>query len=157
HSVTVNGGSGANLYNVFDTRAVNDTTLNTGNGNDVVSVRGTQRPLIINGGTGGVVVKFSAPVRNLDAFRGDVTVNGSSAGFNAWPLKYKAHAANTGFLVNASMVVVSFTPAAFRFNRINALTINGGNASFGNTFNVQSTAANTAVTIHAGGGNDTIN
>ncbi len=162
--VTVNGGSGANTYNVIDTKATRLTTLNTGNGNDVVNVESTfvdingSHSLTVNGGTGGVAVNLSPTAHNLDDIRGDVTVNGGSAGFSSLTLNDQAFSTGNDFFVSASVISRGFTPAAFRFNQINTLIINGstGTVAIGNTFDVQSIAANTAVTIHAGGRDDTI-
>jgi hypothetical protein len=162
--VTVNGGSGANTYNVTDTKATRLTTLTTGNGNDVVNVEATfvdingSHSLTINGGTGSVAVNLSPTARNLDTLGGNVTLNGSSTGFTTLTLNDQAHPVGNFFVLNASLVSLPQT-RFISFNQINALIINGGTGTvaIGNTFNVQSTAANTAVTIHAGGRNDTIN
>jgi hypothetical protein len=55
-AVFVNGGSVANTYNVQDTEGSATTTLNTGDGNDIVNVAQTTGALVINGGNGNDVV-----------------------------------------------------------------------------------------------------
>ncbi len=153
--VTLNGGSGANTYNVIDTNENKLTTLTTGNGNDVVNVE--SGALTINGGTGSVAVNLSPTAHNLDSI-GGMTLNSSGTGVTTLTLNDQAHSsAGDDFNLFASLVSLSGS-RFITFNQINALIINGGTptVAIGNGFNVQSIAANTAVTIHAGGRDDTI-
>jgi hypothetical protein len=58
HSVTLNGGtatSGASHYFVTDTALESSTTINTGNGLDMVEVHATTGPLTVNGGSAGAL------------------------------------------------------------------------------------------------------
>jgi hypothetical protein len=158
--LTVNGGSGANTYNLTDPPAHFVNTLNTGNGNDVVNVEATGHTpglsmrLNINGGTGGVAFNFTPTARDLRAIQSRVEVNGSSGGFNSLTLNDQAEPRNEYYTLTATDVSGPVGPGV-GFNRIDSLTINGCNE--GNQISVLGVAANTAVTFHTGNGNDTIN
>jgi hypothetical protein len=64
-AVFVNGGSVANTYNVQDTEGGATTTLNTGDGNDIVNVAQTTGSLVINGGNGNDVVNVEHTIGAL--------------------------------------------------------------------------------------------
>jgi hypothetical protein len=81
-AVFVNGGSGANTYNVLDTEGSATTTLNTGNGNDTVNVSQTTGSLAIHGGSGNdtVNVEQTTGALTITLGSGSNTVNISPVG-----------------------------------------------------------------------------
>jgi hypothetical protein len=83
-AVFVNGGSGANTYNVLDTEGSATTTLNTGNGNDNVNVSQTTGSLVINGGSGNdtVNVEHTIGALAITLGSGSNTVNISPTGLD---------------------------------------------------------------------------
>jgi hypothetical protein len=81
-ALTVSGGSGANAYTVSNTGTGSQTTINTGNGNDTVSVEATTGNLAVNLGTGTNTINLSPAAHNLANLAGLVAVNGGPAGTN---------------------------------------------------------------------------
>jgi hypothetical protein len=74
-AVDVNGGSGANTYNVMDTEGGAKTTLNTGNGNDIVNVENTTGSLDIHLGSGSNTVNITPTGQDLSQIAGSVSIN----------------------------------------------------------------------------------
>jgi hypothetical protein len=81
--LTITGGSGNNKYTILDTifsgvTGGDPTLLNTGNGNDTVSVQRTDKtaPLTIQAGTGTDTINIGTVTNTLDLLDGTVTVHG---------------------------------------------------------------------------------
>ena len=131
--LTLNGGSGADTYNVVSTAAGTPVTLNGGNGNDTFNV--------------------SPTAQNLDSIQGALSLFGGG-GTDSVILNDQAKAGNTTYSLTST--TVNRTGAAqISYTDDEGLTLNGGSGA--DTYNVVSTAAGTPVTLNGGNGNDTFN
>lgn len=148
-NLVLHGGSGVNTYTVSNLQAV-QTILNQGDGNAVANIEANLlgTGVAINGGTGGVTVNASPTARTLATIRGSVVVNGTSVGFDVLTLNGQNDFPGATFNVTASQISGFPFLGVFRFNLLNALTINSGLQL--DTFHVSGVALNTALTIHAG-------
>jgi acrosin len=163
NSVVVNGGFGANVFNVQDTEAGFATTINNGSSADVVNVLGTTGALTVNGS----FVDFSnsdlvnvGNAGSLQNIRGSVTV--SDGFFATTRLNVNDSADTTGRNVTLSInggtstgTITGLTAsgAIITFPQFNlaALTVSGGTAA--NTFTVNNTGTGSLTTINSGTGN----
>jgi hypothetical protein len=182
--VRINGGSGDNNYHVQNTDPDASTEIYTGDGLDHVYVEGTQGPLTVNlGANANDTVELSSVAQSLDNLTGDVSVNGTLANGsgqgtlilddqNTQVLSTTDADKTVAFTVDSTGTVgggsVTRTEGELLpragwvssmlnvgFTNLANLVVNGGNVPLvGNTFNVQSTPAGTAVTIQAGNAGD---
>ncbi len=137
-SLTVNGGTGGNIFAVQATAPLfgpgNRTiTLNTGSGNDTVNV----------GNSSNVI----------DNIQGTLTVNGQ-AGTNTMNVNDQGSGGANTYTVTSSLVQRNGAEAtaAINYSGLATLVLNG--SSVGSTYRIDSTAAGTATTVNAqGGGN----
>jgi hypothetical protein len=127
-AATLDGGTGAETYNVNSTGA--PLTLNAGIGNDTVQL-----------GTG-----------NLDALVSHVTVNGQG-GTDSVYLQDQGVSFNDTYAISSTTVTRPFF-GGLTYGGIASLTLNAENGN--NVINVGGTAYGTTTYINAGGGNDTI-
>jgi hypothetical protein len=155
NQVNINGGSGNNTYDVLSTEPDFTTSLTTAGATDTVNVRvtavsgtldlnadGANNKDTVNIGStapslGGTLANIAGPVKVSNA-SGHTTLNlddSSDAG------------GQTVTLTNGS-ITGTWSPAAINYTggQVSALNLFGGHG--GNTFNVQSTAANTATSIN---------
>ncbi len=83
-ALTIDGGSGGNVYTVANTptnvHLVLTTTLNSGAGDDTVDVLATAGPLVVKTGAGSNVVNVGDTTNRLDSIEGTVTVDGTGGG-----------------------------------------------------------------------------
>jgi hypothetical protein len=153
-NVTVYGGSGVNTFTVSNTpSSIQFIQLFTGNGNDSVGVEQTTSPLGVILGTGNDTVNLSPTARNLNNIQGSVGVDGN-AGVVTLVVNDQNNSAAQTYSLDARVIHRSGVEI-LSFVSMSTVTLNGG--SGGNLFNVESTAAGTAVNINAGAGNDTVN
>jgi hypothetical protein len=130
-SLTVNGGTGSNTFNVQATGVF--TTLNAGSANDTVNVGNS--------------------ANSLDNIQGTLTVNGQ-AGTNTLNVNDQGSSAGNSYTVTSSFVqrtAATFTAPVF-YSGLATLVLNG--SSGGSAYNLESTAAGTAITVNGGAGND---
>src|SRR4029077_18096347 len=107
-------------------------------------------PVTVNAGAAGDSV-----IINLPGVQAAVTFNGHGSS-GQLVLNDPGNPINTEYDITASSVerfTTSLLPTIF-YSNIAALTLNGGNGT--NSYFVETTAANTPVTVNTGGGNDTI-
>jgi len=172
--LTVNLGSGADTLTVLSTDhattninsgAGNDaitvqsdsgpTNINTGPGNDVVNVLATSAATSINtGGSGAdtINVGSNAPTitgGTLAGVQGVVTVTGDGSD----TLNADDSGVSTGITLSVSGTVVSASNANIDYGGLSHLNINLGGGN--NTISVTGTSATAGTSITAGNGNDT--
>jgi hypothetical protein len=151
-SLYVDGGSGNNTYSVYNTSNFHDwTTLVTDNasGNDLVNVYATTTDLNIDNPSGTVTTDIGlGSVANIN---GAIGVYGpGSAGLLVDDSKDIT--SRTATLTSSTLTGLGNAGTIYYYT---GMTIDGG--SGGDTYNVQSTAAGTPVTINVGTGNGPIN
>jgi large repetitive protein len=142
-SLTVNGGSGGNTFNVNATSAFYPTTLNTGDGDDATNVFATgDNTLDIHGQAGQDAVGLGAdPTAGMQNLFGTINVD-NALGFTDVTLDDSADATGqTALLFNdgTNGQVTGLAPATINYvnDDISSLTVFGG--SGGNTFTVDGT------------------
>ncbi|HEX8911732.1 MAG TPA: hypothetical protein VF796_05190, partial [Humisphaera sp.] len=140
-------GSGGNAVTVTGTPAGTATTLDTGGGNDVVVVQATAGPLALRTGDG---TNKTTVGTSLAAVAGKVTVTGN--GSDALTLDDSANASPAAGTLTATGLS-GFGTGGIDYAGVKTVTLNLGSA--GDTLAVASTAAATATTVNANGGNDT--
>jgi hypothetical protein len=158
--LTVEGGGGGNTFAVADTGSGFTTTLDSGTGQDLVFVRGTTGPLVVDGqdGRDRVVLgqwnalpdSLAAPGSTVAQIRGAVTVRNDHSltdldiedGRDTNPAAFSVSATQVG---GSALATVTFAPA-----EINSLTVVAG--SGGNTFTVSDTPAGPTTTLVTGSG-----
>ena len=81
-TLTINGGTGADTFNVNSTAANVSgpaaTVLNAGGGADAINVRSTSGPISVNAGPGNDAVTVGSLANTLDPIKAVVTVNGQA-------------------------------------------------------------------------------
>jgi murein DD-endopeptidase MepM/ murein hydrolase activator NlpD len=155
-SVTVNGGSGGNTFNVLDTAANSfpvTTTLNSGSGSDTVNVRATTGALTINAGAGDDTVLVGNGGLSLGSITGPLSVDGQG-GTDVLTVTDESASGGHDYTITAASVTRSGMPFPLTYASTETLRLIGGN--YGNTINVTSTAAGTDTRIHAGDGAGTV-
>ncbi len=161
NSVNLNGGSGANRYDVFNTSVFNPgTVVSTGNGNDIVNIDATTGDLTVNLGTGRNTVNVSPAANNLDMIHGNVTVHGGDRVFNTLQIWDNNNSTGRTYTMTASTVtrggsaVITY---AFNsdINSVDSVIVNGGSGA--NIFEVQDTNQHVATTINDGSSADVVN
>jgi hypothetical protein len=151
-TVTLFGGSSANVYNITGTGAF-QTTVFTGPGTDTVNVETTTRALAITeqGPNGNDAVNISPMARNLDSIQGSVAVAGN-AGVDTLVVNDQNNSAAQTYSLGAG--VINRSGVAISFASMSTVTLNGG--SGGNQFNVQSTLAGATLALNGGSGTNTL-
>jgi len=147
--VAVNGGSRSNTYN-FSGTAVNSTTLNI-NGADTVNVQGTALlgNLTVNTNAGGATVNLTNG-GTVDGIA-NVTVNDPTGTSTVVVDDSGFVGDETYAITNASVNVGRMTSALLSYSGIGNLVVNGGTSNnVQDTFNIDSTAANTTVNASPG-------
>ncbi len=134
-TLTLNGGSGDNSYNVESTHSQTTTQLDTGAGDDAINIGG------------------SGKNRVLDKIYGPVTVTGQG-GQDTLNLNDQDSAAAYMFTLTASTATRD-NIALITYAGLSGVVVNGG--SGGNTFNVTGVSYLAPYTIYGGAGNDTVN
>ena len=163
-SLTVNGGSGGNTFNVNATSAFYPTTLNTGTGDDTTNVFATgDNTLDIHGQAGQDTVILGAdPVVGMQNLFGTINVD-NDLGFTDLTLDDSADTTGqTALLFNdgTNGQVTGLSPATINYvnDDTSSLTVFGG--SGGNTFTVDGTISNIILSpvltsLNTGFGDDT--
>jgi hypothetical protein len=132
-SLTIDGGSGGNTFNVLSTAAGTTVTINAGTGSDTIIVG---NPTL--------------------ADAGPVTVNGRPGGSTT--LIVDDHGTSTSETYTVTATSVSRTSAGggtISYSNVHNLIVKVGTAT--EVVNVLGTPANTSVTLNAGGANDLFN
>jgi photosystem II stability/assembly factor-like uncharacterized protein len=161
NSVNLNGGSGANRYDVFNTSVFNPgTVVSTGNGNDIVNIDATTGNLTVNLGTGRNTVNVSPVANNLDMIHGNVTVHGGDRVFNTLQIWDNNNSTGRTYTMTASTVtrggsaVITYA-FDYDINSVDSVIVNGGSGA--NIFEVQDTNQHVATTINDGSSADVVN
>jgi hypothetical protein len=150
-NLVLTGGSGNNTYNVLSTQSHSSTTLNTGNGVDVVNMRGAAGPLFINSGSGGDTITLSNNAGTL-AGLGHVIVNDPSNRATV-TVDDSGFASSTTYTVTSTQVAATAWPNFLLvYNNLASLNLNGSSGD--DQFNIESTAGGTATTVSAGSGSN---
>jgi hypothetical protein len=138
-TLTLNGGTGNNTYDVLSTGMPTSTNINTGAGNDAINV-GSDSPKVLDTIQGALIVTGTGGNDTL-------TLNDQDAG----PLpNFATHT----FALTATSVTRD-SIALISYKGVSSLVVNGG--GFGNTFNVTGISHRTPITIYGGAGADTVN
>jgi N-acetylneuraminic acid mutarotase len=155
--VNVNGGSGANIYNIINTEAGFTTTVNTGAGSDTVNVLATSGTLTVNGqGGGGNDVLNLGSANSLAGINGPVNVINGPSYFHV-NVNDGADNANHLNVILSTGSLTGLAPAAINFGlaSINTLGIAVGNGN--NSYTVTGSQAYLGTILNTGDGNDTVN
>jgi hypothetical protein len=164
-SLTMDGGFGGNTIGVQNTAAGTNTTVNSGNGPDVVYVRGTTGPLTVNtqqgnvpgGGFGFDGIEVGALIPNvgytLDSIQGALTVNTSQGGGNLGLLDSAATASEQYTLTSDTITRSGMAPIHYVLTNELSFLLGSG----GDNVNVLSTEPTLATVFEGGVGNDTFN
>jgi Ca2+-binding RTX toxin-like protein len=136
---------------------INSLSLTGGSAADVFNVEGTTSftPVSLLGGGGADRFNISPVARNLDNIRGPVAINfddGVLPNQDTLVINDQNNAAPTTYTVTDSQVTRPGA-AAIRYGSLVSLTLNGGSAA--NTYDVEGTKSGTPVTVVGGAGNDT--
>jgi hypothetical protein len=144
---TITGLTPANI--VYATTGVSSITLNGGSGGNTFNVLSTAGPVVnLNTGAGNDRVNLGSAANVLDDILADVNIDGQG-GTNILTLNDQGNIASQTFTVAATSVTRSGI-GLIGYNNVSSLTINGGNG--GNIFTLLGTAAGTLVTLNPGGG-----
>lgn len=147
-TVTVDGGSGGNTFDVNGGNSLYETYLNTGSGNDTVNVTATNA--ISLGGGGGLRIDGQAGHDNvtigdstLSAIAGAVDVVNTSGSTALTVADYGDSTGHTvalgdGQLTGLAPAAIDWTPTATGSDGVTSLKISGG--SGGNTWNIANTS-----------------
>jgi hypothetical protein len=155
--VNVNGGSGANIYNIINTEAGFATAVNTGAGSDTVNVLATSGTLTVNGqGGGGNDVLNLGNANSLAGINGPVNVINGPSYFHV-NVNDGGDNANHPNVILSTGSLTGLAPAAinFGFASINTLAIAVGNGN--NTYTVSGSQAYLGTILNTGDGNDIVN
>ncbi len=157
-AVTLNGGSGATTFNVFENIGTTPTVLNTGTGVNTVNVHRTYGPLTINGQNGLDFVNLGQSSSGVLNFHGPVHVT-NTASRTALTIDDSANPyPRTATLTDTSLTGLPTAPITWVEQDIRSLQIKGNGA--GNTFTVTNTPENPVfqgTTLYSGTGADTVN
>jgi len=158
--LTINGGSGTNIYNIVTTQNSgvpfgNLTTLNTGSGADTVNVQGasgaglriTSQAFMTNVNLGiNTLSGIHSPVTIVNGSLFNVTVNDSADNVSHSNIQ----------LANSSLTGLAPAPINF-VNNGNRLTINGGGGTNAYTFTASQPSFSVGgTTVNTGAGTDTV-
>jgi hypothetical protein len=150
-TLTVNGGSGDNTYNILNTAAAIATTLNTGNGDNAVNVLATMGALTVTTGTGNNLIQIGNAGHTLDNIRTAPTINGGAGGVNTLKINdegsglahvYSILGVGGGGTVSRDLLVIPFTG-------MQSLVLNGGMTK--NLIFALLAFPNFTVTVNSGG------
>jgi hypothetical protein len=130
-AITLNGGSGADTFDVEKVLNGTSVTINTGSGTNAISVGNT--------------------TDGLGDFQGALSVNGGS-GENSITLNDTADTVGAQYLFETGFVERGFSPV--NYANVQSMTLDSG--SGGNSIVLLDTPATLAVTINAGTGADTV-
>jgi hypothetical protein len=144
--LVINGGSGADTYQITGTATATTTLLNAGDGGNNIRVQGSAGPLTINTGTGDTVTLGGAS-NTLDPI-GMVTVN-DTTGTAAVVVDDSGFGSAEDYLVSSTGITVGRSGNfALIYRGIGSLTLNGTQG--GGTFELDSTSVFTMVQGGAG-------
>jgi hypothetical protein len=144
-------------------QGMTNLALTTGSGIDHVNVDSTPGPTTVNTGDGADVVTVAGQARNLDVIGGTLTINGG-IGSNQLQINDQVNAHATAWQLTGSSMDRTYTVSGqppvhlgIAYSNIQTLTVNSGSGD--DTINVQGTSADTTVSGGAavGAGFDTIN
>jgi hypothetical protein len=162
-NLTVDGGFGGNTIGVTNTAAATNTTLNSGNGPDVIYVWGTTGPLTVNtqqgnlpgGGVGFDGVEVGSFVPNvgytLDSIQGALTVNTSQGGGNLALLDSAATASEQYTVTKDTITRSGMAPIHYLVTNELSFLLGSG----GDNVNVVSTYPGLTTVFEGGIGDDT--
>jgi hypothetical protein len=155
HLLTLNGGGAANTYDVTNTGGLNNTTLNTGGGNDTINMENATSPLSVNEqSSGNDTVNVSPSAHNLDNIHAGITIAGNS-GIDTLNINDQNNATGRASTITATSVHRNGAAAIDFGTLMNFVNVNGGSGA--NTYDVTGTGGLNLTTLRTGGGNDAIN
>jgi hypothetical protein len=135
-TLTLNGGSGANTYDVLSTGLPTSTNLNTGAGTDVINVGG-DNPRVLDPILGPLTVTAEGPSDTLN-------LNDQDTNF----LTPRTFTLTATSVTRDNIALISYTGVA-------SVVVNGGSGN--DIFNVTGISHKSPITIYGGSGNDTVN
>jgi hypothetical protein len=152
--VTLNGETAT--FDPGATTISGSITVNSGTGNDTVNIEKTAAglPVTVNLGSGTDAVNLSPVARFLDNIKGNVTVTGSGGGTKTLTEYDQNDTFNDAYTVTGTTTTRNAS-ALVTYNSLQGVVIDGGSGNV--TYNIESTASGTPVTINAGAGDDTFN
>ena len=132
-SVTLNGGSGNDTYNIESTLSTTPVSIVAGNGSNTFNI--------------------SPTAKNLGTIQGNLglSANGTT---NALVLDDQANTANSTYSLTSSTVTRTGA-ATISYASVDSVTLNGGSGN--DTYNIQGTLSGTPVSVVGGPGNDAFN
>jgi hypothetical protein len=149
-------GPFTDLVGTFSTTAFSQVVVSEGSGShDTINLENSlaNKPVTIWLGSGNDTVNLSPLARTLDSLQGNVIVNGSGGGTKTIHEFDQNDPYSDIYTITSSTTTRSFS-ALVTYGSVQGVVINGG--SGGVTYNVESTASGTPVTINAGAG-DVVN
>jgi hypothetical protein len=149
--VTLNGETAT-----FEPYTVSSVVINTGTGNDTVTIGSTPTgiPITVNLGNGTDTVNVGDSLNRL-VQHGAVTVNGGSGTATLNVNDQGTQSSETYTITSNSVSRTSGDVAPVYYSHIQNVNVNTGVAT--ETVNVQSTPAGTVTTVNLGSGVDTVN
>ncbi len=159
-SVTIDGGSGDDVFTIAGTAHGTTTTVNTGTGADTVDVEaiGARASINAGGGNDTINVSSTAPANTgtLAGIAAVLTVNGGSGTSTANVSDTGDGKSSTSTLNGTGLTSTAFgTGGGLSYSSLAALNVSLG--SGGNTFTVANTAGGTNTVVNSGAGSDTVN
>jgi Ca2+-binding RTX toxin-like protein len=177
-ALTVNGGDGSDVLNLNDwgtfspqsytltantltrTGAANITytsvslVVNAGGADDTFTVLGVavDTPVTLNAGAGNDTINVGSAAKSLDWIWSALTVNGEG-GTDVLNINDQASISGQGYTLTANSLTRPGA-APIHFGTVESLLFTASN--FNDTVTISSIPAGTAVTVNAGGGNDTL-
>ncbi len=158
-SVTIDGGTGDDVFTVDGTAPDTTTTVNTGTGADTVNVQAIGAATSINAGGGNDTINVSsgapASTGTLAGIAAVLTVNGGSGTSTANVSDAGDSDPSTSTLSGTGLTSTAFGSGSLSYSSLAALNVSLG--SGGNSVTVAGTAGGTSTTVNSGAGSDTVN
>ena len=158
--VNVNGGSGANTYDVSGTGGLNLTTLRTGGGNDAINIEITTRPLsVVEQGSGNDTVTVSPSAQNLNNIQGAINIGGNASSDAVVVDDQDETQTGRLFTITATSISRSQSATINFGTGMNFVTLNGGaGVGFGgNGYDVLNTPGRVSTLVQTGAGSSGVN
>ena len=141
----------ANTIEVTGTSPTTETDIGAGNGRDVVNVRATSGPLIVNLHNSGNTVNVGSTTNSLGAIQGAITLNGPGQD-GTLRVNDQGTATARTYTLGASTITRSGV-ATITYSNFPNVILNGGSGA--NTYTVTGTSASTF--LSTGSGTTTVN
>ena len=155
NGVIMTGDAAGNSFTINDNLLGRSTTINGGNGNDVIDVENNgAAPVLAHGGNGNDSFTISAAGKNLSNVTNTTYVYGD-AGTDQVILTDNSNTAANTYAVTSSQVTRSGFGGLNYDSNVETVALTSGTAA--DTINVISTAAAAPLFLNSGNGNDIVN